>query len=169
MENSIRVRSATEYVIEVNDNGDTISFDTSDAGLTSRLAKVLDKLNVLVREYEAKAAEIKAQPDEPRNSVPVFNSETGGKETKTLITKNQYETSELIGRFYTQARAAMDLFLGEGACQKIFGDKNYYNMFNDLTAQLEPHFQRMGINAQKLRETGVKKHAPNRQQRRVLK
>ncbi|MEM5768468.1 MAG: hypothetical protein AAGU32_09310 [Bacillota bacterium] len=169
MSNSIRVRSATEYVIEVNDNGDTISFDTSDTGLTSKLASAFDKINALIKEYELRAAEPEAQPDEPYSTTMVQNTESGEPERKTLITKKQFEGSKLIDQFYLEARAAMDTFLGEGACQKIFGNKNYYNMFNDLSAQLEPHFKQMGINAEKLKEAGVKKHAPNRQQRRTLK
>ncbi|MEL4106778.1 hypothetical protein AAFA46_08085 [Oscillospiraceae bacterium WX1] len=169
MVNSIRVRSATEYIIEVSDNGDTISFDTSDTGLTSKLASTFDKINALVKEYEIKASEIEAQSDEPYSTTTIKNNETGQTEVKTLITKNQYESSKLIDRFYVDARAAMDTFLGEGACKKIFGDKNYYNMFNDLTKQLEPHFKKMGINAEKLKETGVQRHSPNRQQRRTLK
>lgn len=169
MPNSIRVQSATEYVIEVNDNGDTISVDTSDTGLTSKLAKTYDKINALVKLYEAKADELEAQPDEPYSTALVANEESGEPEQKTLITKKQYESSKLIDQFYIEARAAMDTFLGEGACMKIFGDKNYYNMFNDLTVQLEPHFKQMGINAEKLKETGVSKHSPNRQQRRTLK
>ncbi len=168
MANSIRVRSATEYIIEVNDNGDTISFDTSDTGLTSKLAITFDKINALVKEYEAKAAEIEVQPDEPYSTATIVD-DSGQSEVKTLITKKQYESSKLIDKFYEDARAAMDTFLGEGACRKIFGDKNYYNMFNDLTKQLEPHFKKMGINAEKLKETGMKKHVPNRQQRRTLK
>lgn len=154
MSNSIRVRSESEYIIEVNDLGQTISFDAQDTGLTGKLMRTYEKIDALTKEYEEKAAGIDARPDEPMNEY---------------ITRNQYDGAQMIDSFYSEARTTMDLFLGAGACQKIFGDKNYLNMFNDLTTQLEPHFKQMGINAESLKTSAVKKHAPNREQRRTLK
>lgn len=154
MANKIRVKSENEYVIDVNDNGDVISFDITDTGLTSRLMKTFEKIDELTKEYETKAVEIDKQEDKPYNDV---------------ITQNQYESAKLIDNFYTDARLVMDGFLGKGACQKIFGDKNYLNMFYDLTEALEPHFEKIGINAEKLKKTGVLKHSPNRKTRRSLK
>ena len=63
----------------------------------------------------------------------------------------------------------MDMFLGEGACQKIFGDKNYPDMFSDLGEQLKPHLEKMGVSVKQLREKTLQKHGLNRQQRRALK
>jgi hypothetical protein len=166
---SIRIKSATEYTIEVNDSGDTISFDTSDTGLASKMAKTFEKIEALTKDYEVKAAEIDARPDEPYSTADVVNPETGETEAKTFITKNQYDGAELINQMYVEARSTLDIFFGEGACQKIFGDKNYYGMFNDLTEQLKPHFEAMGINAEKLKHTAAAKYAPNREQRRALK
>lgn len=152
--NSIRVRSKTEYVIEVNDQGETISFDVQDTGLASKLMRTFEKIDALTKEYEDKAKEIDARPDEPYNEY---------------ITKNQLDGAKLIEEFYIDARQVMDSFLGEGACQKIFGDKNYFDMFNDLTEQLEPHFKKIGISAEAIRTNAAKKHAPNRAQRRAMR
>lgn len=142
---SIRVKSATLYEIEVNCKGDTISFDPNDITLTSRLMKAFDKIDRLTADYEAKALEIDARPDEPLNE---------------FVTRNQYDGVNLINDMYTEARAALDGFLGVGACQKIFGDANYLTMFDDLKEQLEPHFKAIGISAAKLREGAVAKYAP---------
>lgn len=148
MQNSIRVRSATEYVIEVNDSGETISFDVSDTGLTTRLIGTFERINALAERYEVEAAELDKRADQPYNE---------------LITKNQYEAAALIDSFYSEARAAMDMFLGEGACRKIFGERNYYDMFGDLIKQLEPHFRQIGISAEKLKNRAVEKHSPGKQ------
>ena len=173
MGNSIRVKSASEYIIEVNDQGETISFDMQDTGLTSKMMRSFDKIDAISKEYTEKAAEIDAREDEPYSTVEVeeLNEETKKleKKTKVLVTKNQYDGSKLIDDFYSEARSAMDVFLGTGACQKIFGDKNYFSMFNDLMEQLEPHFKKMGINAEKLKKSAALKHAPNRAARRALK
>jgi len=169
MTNSIRVKSASEYIIEVNDQGETISFDVTDTSLTSRLVGAMEKIDSLVKVYEERATQIEARPDAPYNTVKRVNEQTGEEETQTLISQNQFDSARLIEDFYVEARAAMDTFLGAGACQKIFGGKNYLNMFNDLLEQLEPHFQKMGVNAENLKNKAVEKHSPNRAQRRALK
>ena len=167
--NSIRVQSKTEYVIEVNDKGETISFDTADTGLTSRMFKMYEAIDRLTKKYEAQGKEIDARPDEPYSTFEVTNEETGETETKTLLTKNQFDGAQMIDSFYNESRKALDEFLGEGACQKIFGNKNYTAMFNDLLEQLQPQFKAMGINAEKIKTAAANKHKPKREQRRALK
>ena len=152
--NKMRVQSQGEYVIEVNDRGEYISLDPTDITLTSKLMKTFERIDELTKEYEAKAKKIDARPDGPKNE---------------FISKNQYDGTNLINEFYGEARKALDGFLGAGACQKIFGDKNWLTMFDDLTAQLEPHLKAIGINAEKIRMTAVQKYAPNREARRSLK
>jgi len=169
MANSIRVKSATEYIIEVNDQGETITFDTSDTGLTSRLFDMYEKIEALTKDYTARGAEIDARPDEPLKTFDVTNEETGELDNKAIITKNQYEGAKLIDSFYIEARTVLDMFLGAGACQKIFGDKNYTSMFDDLFSALEPHFKKMGVKAENLKKRAVEKYSPNREQRRSLK
>jgi hypothetical protein len=159
----IRVKSSSIYTIEVNDNGDTIAFDISDTGLATKMVRTFDKVNDLVDEYQEKAKEIDNRPDEPFKVATI-----DGKE-KTLITKNQYDGAAMIDELYQKSRKTLDSFLGEGACQKIFGDSNYYNMFDDLAEQLKPHFEKMGINAQNLKAKVVNKYSPNRESRRTLK
>jgi len=159
----IRVKSSTIYTIEVNDNGDTIEFDISDTGLANKMVRAFDKVNNLVDEYQEKAKEIDERPDEPFKTTVI-----DGKE-KVLITKNQYDGAAMIDELYQKSRETLDTFLGVGACKKIFGDKNYYNMFDDLAEQLKPHFEKMGINAKNLKAKVVKKYSPNRESRRALK
>ena len=165
----IRVRSSSEYLIEVNDAGDTIAFDTNDTSLTPRLFQMYEEIDRLTAEYEERAKEIDARPDTPRTTAKVPNEETGDLEERVLGTQNQYEGAQLIDSFYTEARTALDRFLGEGACQKIFGDKNYLSMFEDLLEQLAPEFKKIGIRAEDIKHTAAKKHAPNRAARRTLK
>jgi hypothetical protein len=161
--NKIRVKSSNIYTIEVNDDGDTIEFDIEDTGLATKMVRTFDKINELIDEYQEKAKEIDARPDEPYRKADI-----DGKE-KTVITKNQYDGAMMVDELYSKARATLDNFLGEGACQKIFGNHNYYSMFEDLTEQLKPHFEKMGLNAQALKTKTVKKYMPNRESRRALK
>lgn len=159
----IRVKSSSIYTIEVNDNGDTIEFDISDTGLATRMVRTFDKVNNLVDEYQEKAKEIDSRPDEPFKKAIVYGKE------KVLITKNKYDSAAMIDELYQKSRETLDSFLGEGACQKIFGNSNYYNMFDDLAEQLKPHFEKMGINSKNLKAKIVNKYSPNRESKRALK
>ena len=166
--NSIRVHSKTEYTIEVNDKGDTISFDLEDTGLTSKLFKMYEALDKLKVKYMTQAQELDKRPDEPFKTVTEENPIDGEAVQKVLITKNQYEGTQMIDQFYYDARHALDQFLGEGACQKIFGDKNYKDMFEDLLEQLTPEFKKMGINNELIKASAVKKHGPKPNKYRTI-
>ena len=173
----IRVKSSTEHRIPIQQETqpgkwetiDYLVFDTTDTSLTTRLFTMYEAIDALTAKAEAEAKAIDARPDEPFKTMPWPNPETGEAEEKVLITKNQYDGAQLIDQFYKDARLALDTFLGKGACQKIFGDKNYANMFNDLLEQLQPEFEKMGLNPDAVKHTAAAKHKPNRAQRRALK
>jgi hypothetical protein len=57
---------------------------------------------------------------------------------KYLLSKNEEDRIKATKKYYKTMEEAMDLFLGEGAVNKIFGKKRYYEMFDDLAEQLEP-------------------------------
>ena len=144
--NKIRVKSENEYVIEVNDKGDIISFDLTDFRMPAKLLNVYNQLENLTKKYEIKSEEIAKRKDKSVNDY---------------ITQNQLDLINITEEYYKEARTILDEFLGENACQKIFGDKNYMNMFDDLMSQLEPHFVKMGLNLQKLQKGLVKKYTKN--------
>jgi hypothetical protein len=140
---SIRVKSKTEYTIEVNDKGETISFDLADVGLPDKMIKMLNMIETLQGELNTKSMEISSREDKPYND---------------FISQNEYDSNRLIVDFFQKARDAADEFLGLGACQKIFGDKNYFVMFDDLVEQLEPHFKKMGIKLDQLKQNATDKY-----------
>lgn len=154
MSNSIRVSSSTEYVIEVNDKGDAIVFDPGDPSFALKVMHAYECVQSLAEEYEKRRDAISNRPDEPMNDI---------------VTRNQYDLAQLADEFYRNAREAMDGFLGEGGCQMIFGDKNWFTMFDDLAEQMGPHFKTMDVNLNKIYTKAVQKHAPNRATRRAMK
>lgn len=158
--NSIRVKSETAYTIEVNDAGETITFDLTDTALASKLFRMFDRVDKITKKYTEQAKTVEGQPDEALFSGEVENPDTGNKEERVLMTKNQLAGAELTDAFYRESREALDTFLGAGACQKIFGDANYLAMFDDLFTQLQPHFKKMGINTAQIRHRAAEKHRP---------
>jgi hypothetical protein len=119
------------YVIDVNDNGDTIVFDLADSSIGVRLLSMLTQIQQIEQKYTRKARELGGQPNALVPGLP--------------FSKAQAYLIRMTEDFYKDARRAADTFLGQGACQKIFGNQNYPDMFIDLLKQMTPHFEKMGL------------------------
>ena len=65
-----------------------------------------------------------------------------------MLSQNEKSLAKLAVKMFQDMRKVMDNFLGENACQKIFGNRNYITMYDDLFEQLEPHFEKMKLNAE---------------------
>ena len=132
--NSIRIEKKDIYTIEVNDNGDTIEFDLVDIELPFKCDRALSEVNRIYRDLRAKLVIIEKQEDH-RLDVE-------------FMTANEKAKLEAHRTAFKEMRVAMDAFLGAGACQKIFGDRNYVEMYDDLFEQLAPHFEKMKLNSE---------------------
>ena len=132
--NSIRIEKKDIYTIEVNDNGDTIEFDLVDIELPFKAERALNEVNRVYRELQAKLVIIEKKEDHRLDGE--------------IMTANEKARLEAHRTAFKEMRVAMDAFLGQGACQKIFGDRNYVEMYDDLFEQLEPHFEKMKLNTE---------------------
>ena len=117
------------YILEVNDKGDTINFDLTDIGLAERIMNSSDRITEQDKKYQKRVVEL---------------SETF-KDDEVQLTR---EIIKLEKEQCQEMRRIFDDFLGEGACQKIFGDKNHYGQFNRLLDALEPHYKKMELKMQ---------------------
>ena len=132
--NSIRIEKKDIYTIEVNDNGDTIEFDLVDIELPFKCDRALSEVNRIYRDLQAKLVIIEKREDHQVDGE--------------IMTVNEKAKLEAHKNAFKEMRVAMDAFLGEGACQKIFGDRNYVEMFDDLFDALAPHFEKMKLNSE---------------------
>lgn len=132
----LRVEKKDIYVIEVNDKGETIEFDLADIGLTFKCIKALEEIDKIKK--EAKEAEIEIYKKEDI--------------TGEYINSKEYAKIKLLNKMFQDMRKSMDGFLGEGACQKIFGDRNYIEMYDDLFEQLNPHLDKMKLNIESMKK-----------------
>lgn len=128
---SIRIERKDIYTIEVNDKGETIEFDLVDIELPIKCEKAWAEVNKIAKELQAQLVIISKQED----------TKCDGR----LMTKKEEMTVEVYRKAFKDMRTAMDGFLGDGACQKIFGDRNYLEMFNDLFEALKPHLEKMEL------------------------
>lgn len=126
--NSLRVEKKDIYRIEVNDDGEYIEFNLNDIGNSMRFYEALDKIDKIQKKYADKLKEF----------------------TESLKENPELESENLKDFVYTEngmfqeMRDAMDIALGEGACQKIFGDANYYEMYNDLIEEFSKPREELG-------------------------
>ena len=136
--NSIRVAKKDIYTIEVNDMGETIEFDLVDIELPFKCERALAEVNRIYKDLKAKLVIIEKQEDHKLDGE--------------IMTTNEKAKLEAHKTAFMEMRVAMDAFLGAGACQKIFGDRNYVEMYDDLFEQLAPHFEKMKLNTEGISE-----------------
>lgn len=143
---SLRIAKKDIYVIEVNDNGETIEFDLVDISLPLRFNKAFIDVD--------KATEwLKGQ-------IAIYQKEQATETEKVgILTKAEEKFYKAYEKAFRDMRKAMDNFLGEGGCQKVFGDRNYLEMWSDLYDALEPHIEKMGIKTQDIKARIKAKYA----------
>ena len=124
------------YKLEVNDKGEYIEFDLADLTLPQRIMEASDRLSKIDGEFQQKALEA----EKIKDSVE--------KVRKQL---------ELDKEYAKEMRNIFDSFLGEGACQKIFGDKERYGQYQRLMDALTPHFEKMKIDVDKAKKRIVER------------
>lgn len=128
---SLRIARKDIYTIEVNDKGETIEFDLVDIELPFKCERAWAEVNRIAKELQAQ--------------LVIINKQEDAKQNGKLMTQKEEKTIEAYRKAFKEMRVAMDGFLGEGACQKIFGDRNYLEMFNDLFEALKPHLEKMEL------------------------
>lgn len=77
---------------------------------------------------------------------------------KNGISKNVELKYKTMQKYFSDIEKSMDLFLGEGGFSKIFGEKRYLTMLDDLSDMLEPIIPLLKINAEDLKKKIVTKY-----------
>lgn len=64
---------------------------------------------------------------------------------KYLLSKNEEDKIKAFNKYYKTMENAIDLFLGKGSVDKIFGETRYYDMYDDLSEMLEPILPKLEV------------------------
>ena len=135
----IRVGKEDVYTIEVNDKGECIEFDLLDIELPIRCmnaGKSIEKENKI---YNNKLMALEKQfKDNPKELM--------------------YKKLETDRIYCKKMREVFDEWLGEGASQKIFGDKNRIGMFEEFYTQLMPYLEKMEIDINKIKDKLISRY-----------
>lgn len=150
----IRINTEAQYVVEVNDRGDTITFDPEDIDFIFRHERAYKAVNSAVSNLQAELLLI------------------GKKQDKTdkgeLMSRNTKARVLAYKKAFSDMRKAYDEFLGEGACDKIFGQKNTLRMFRDLEEALQPVYDKMKENLKSIPEIISNKYGDDVESGEVL-
>ena len=136
---SLRVKNNDIYEIEVNDQGDIITFYLTDIELPLKIERMYQMISEIGQDMK-KEVEVTEEDG------------TGVIDAKKLAENRQ------VAEAFKKMRAATDEVLGEGACQKIFGDINYLTMFDDLFEALEPHLTKMNLQTANINKRIMEKY-----------
>ena len=145
MDGKIEIKRDREdfYILEVNDNGDTIKFDLTDLMLPQKIVSASKEILKIDKEYQ-------------EETLKIFEDEK-------LTDEDKIEKAlEIEIKKCLKLRKQFDSFLGEGACQKIFGDRNCREMFLEFFDELEPHFKKMEIKQEKAKKRLIEKYLPKK-------
>lgn len=129
------------YRLQINDTNDYIEFDLTDISLPERVMNAADNIAKMDIDYQREKQEI------------INNNQDEEQRVRKLINLEKEKSLAM--------RKEFDSFLGEGSCQKIFGNANYYGMYLQLFEALEPHFKKMEIKLKKGKEKLAKKYLNN--------
>lgn len=124
------------YVIEVNDDGETIEIDTMDLEFPLKFAKCYEKIRKIEKEAETQRDLIAKKTDKKKDGA--------------LFSSNEIETFRMMNGKYDEMRGALDTLFGEGASMKIFGKRNWTTMFHEFFDAISPHLIKCGQSDEQL-------------------
>ena len=147
--NRLRVENKSRYEIEVNDKGETISLDLNDTRLLGKMLNMMKDIDEKQKEFEKRLEEIASREDKPLE---------GFEGLSVPVTQNFYDYVKLTDDFCTICKGYVDDLFGKGASEKIFGDRNDPDMFEDFIEALEPHLEKNKLNMQTMKKDLVNRY-----------
>jgi len=128
-----------EGVPKVDENGKElfIEFDLEDID-------VLDNYNKCVIQVEKAHQAL-------RNDMIIIGKKQDSK-GKGFMTKNQELEKDAVKKYYAAMEKAINLFIGEGGVDKIFGKHRYLTMFDDFDEMIQPILPKLKVNLDSIDE-----------------
>lgn len=121
-----------------------IEFDLEDINLVDNYSKAISMC-------EKAGTDLKTQ-------IAVINKKKDDKQINSVITKNEKDKMDALKKYYKTIEDAMNLFLGEDGFTKIFGNKRYLTMLDDLSDMLEPIMPLLKVNIESIQNKIISKY-----------
>ena len=146
MDNKIRIIRKEEdlYRIDISDDGKEIVLDLADIALPLKINRVFNKAQNNI--------------NSTRSKIKVLENRTGNDDSVGVMTRFEHDLNQTLVDMYRENRKIMDEVFGEGAIQTLFGDTDYIDMYDDLFELLEPHFDKIELNVEGIKNRLAKKY-----------
>lgn len=158
---SIVIQNKNQYVIDIlNGEGQTyhkIVFNLDDINLTAKVIEFYNNAQIEIANIEKKQEEARAKL-EAMGVSELENIRNVTKDNIVVLPDNVKEFYQVQLDGFNTLRKLFDDFLGEGTCQKIFGDVNSYSMFESFINGLIPEFEKMGIKINNMKKQMYQKY-----------
>lgn len=156
MESTIRLKKRDTYIVWLEDecgkprmdkNGNKLflEFDLEDITLP-------DKYNQCI-------AQVRKADKEFNDEIVIINKKQDFKKKGALMSNNEEAKVKALNKYYKDIETAMDLFLGKGGTQKMFGNRRYLTMLDDMGEMLKPILPDLQINAESIEKKIKEKYS----------
>lgn len=163
MENYIKVEKKDIFKLGIADeNGNPkldengkevyLEFDLADIELPLKL----NKCEHLIRKAQVNF----------KNKLVIIEKKQD-KKGKMLLSSNEEEKVRALQDYYKDMEEAIDLFIGKGGTEKVFGSRRYWEMYEDLSEMLKPFLPQMKLSVTDMTNRIVDKY--KEKERNVLK
>ena len=163
MENYIKVEKKDIFKLGIADeNGNPkldkngkevyLEFDLADIELPLKL----NKCEHLIRKAQVNF----------KNKLVIIEKKQD-KKGKMLLSSNEEEKVRALQDYYKDMEEAIDLFIGKGGTEKVFGSRRYWEMYKDLSEMLKPFLPQMKLSVTDMTNRIVDKY--KEKERNVLK
>ena len=117
---------------KVDENGKELclEFDLADIELPLKL----NKCELMIRNAQNKL----------KDRIVIINKKED-KKGKMLLSSNEEERIRALKEYYDSMEKAIDLFIGEGGTKKVFGNRRYWEMYEDLSEMLKPFLPKLKL------------------------
>lgn len=96
--------------------------------------------------YNQCVIKIKKAKENLNNQYIIINKKQDVKSKNGFMSKNEEAKYNAIKQFYKELEEAIDLFIGEGGTNKVFGSRRYITMWDDFNEMIEPFLPKIKIN-----------------------
>lgn len=155
MNGYIKLKSRNTVKLGLKDENDNIKLD--EDGHEVFLEFDLEDINVIDNYSKAISLCEKAGTD-LKAQIAVINKRKDDKPINSFMTKNEKDRIEAEKKYFKGVEDAMNLFLGKDGFTKIFGEKRYLTMLDDLSDMLEPIMPLLKVNIDSIQNKIITKY-----------
>lgn len=154
MDNYINIKKRDTLKIGLKDEEGNVKFDEN--GHEVFIEFDLEDIN-LIDNYSKAISLCEEAGKSLQNELVIINKKEDVK-INDYLTRNQKAKMDALKKYYKSIEGAMNLFLGEGGFSKIFGEKRYLTMLDDLADMLEPIMPLLKVNIDSIKNKIVTKY-----------